>query len=64
MYELKAGQESFTIVDGPDAGKTFRKGVAYQDRPKGYAKLFSRVQATTAANTTAIPEITAEKESE
>ena len=62
MYKLKPGRESFTIVEGPNAGKTFRRGVAYQTRPKGYTKLFTKVQA--ASKTTSTLDTTAEKESE
>jgi hypothetical protein len=42
MVKLKKGQETFTIVDGRDAGKTFEKGVEYDKPPKGYESRFAR----------------------
>jgi len=48
-YKLKGGQEAFTIVDGPDAGRTFKRGVSYPERPRGYARMFTKVKTTTPA---------------
>lgn len=33
MYRLKNGQETFEIVDGPDAGKRFERGRTYDAVP-------------------------------
>lgn len=32
-YQLKPGQESFEVVDGPDAGKKYDKGTLYDVIP-------------------------------
>lgn len=46
MYKLKNGQESITIVDGPDAGRVYKRGVVY-DRPAAcFEHLFEKAQAT------------------
>jgi len=44
MVILKKGQETFQIVDGPDAGKIFKRGVAYDTPPKGYENKFEEVK--------------------
>ena len=44
MYKLKKGQEAITLVDGPDAGKTFEKDVEYEQAPVGYEKRFEAVK--------------------
>ncbi len=44
MVILKKGQEAFTIVDGPDKGKTFKPNTEYEKAPKGYEKRFSAVK--------------------
>ena len=46
MVKLKKGQETFQIVDGPDAGKTFTRGVEYESPPKGYENRFTSVKLT------------------
>jgi len=33
-FTLKPGQESFEVVDGPHAGKQYKKGVAYDQIPE------------------------------
>jgi hypothetical protein len=43
MLKLKKGREAFQIVDGPDAGKTFRPGIGYDQAPKGYEDRFEKV---------------------
>jgi len=42
MFRLKKGQETFQVVDGPDAGKTFKKGVVYDKAPAGYETRFEK----------------------
>lgn len=49
MFKLKKGQESFQVVDGPDAGKTFRRGVAYDHIPTGEERRFEPVSAPKAS---------------
>lgn len=44
MYRLKPGQESFQIVDGPDAGRTFERGKMYGQAPAGYENRFERLK--------------------
>ena len=44
MVKLKKGQETFTVVDGPDAGKTFEKGVEYDKPPKGFESRFGKIK--------------------
>jgi len=43
MVRLKKSQEAFTVVDGPDAGKTYRPGMAYDQAPAGYEKRFEKI---------------------
>lgn len=43
MYRLKNGQEGFEVVDGPDAGKSFRRGKTYPSVPAGYENRFDKV---------------------
>lgn len=40
MYRLKEGQESFTVVDGPLAGRTFIPGQPYPEIPPEEAHRF------------------------
>jgi len=42
-YRLKKGQENIQIVDGPDAGKKFKRGVEYDEVPAGENSRFERV---------------------
>jgi hypothetical protein len=44
MYRLKKGREAFQIVDGPDAGKTYRPGMGYDQAPKGYENWFENIK--------------------
>jgi hypothetical protein len=44
MVKLKKGQETFQVVDGPDAGRTFERGVEYDIPPKGYKDRFEAVK--------------------
>jgi len=44
MVKLKKNQEAFTVVDGPDAGRTFERGVEYDHVPKGYESRFEKVR--------------------
>jgi hypothetical protein len=44
MMKLKKGQETFQVVDGPDAGRTFERGVEYDTPPKGYENRFEKVK--------------------
>jgi len=43
MYQLKKGQEGFEMVDGPDAGKTYRRGKSYPKVPSGYENRFEKI---------------------
>ena len=43
MYQLKKGQETFQIVDGPDEGLTFERNKTYDQAPKGYENRFEPV---------------------
>jgi hypothetical protein len=42
-YKLKLQYESFTVVDGPFAGKTFDHATEYEAIPPGEAKKFERI---------------------
>jgi len=42
-YRLKPGQEAFEVVDGPDAGKKYVKGRAYDTVPAADKHRFERV---------------------
>ena len=44
MFRLKKGQESFQVVDGPDAGRTFERDVEYHQPPVGHDHLFEPVR--------------------
>jgi len=44
MYKLKDGQEAFTIVDGPDADKTYLRGKSYSQAPSGYENRFEQIR--------------------
>ncbi len=46
MYKLKKGQESITIVDGPDAGKNYARGKTFDAPAKGYEHLFTKIKTT------------------
>lgn len=56
MYELKKGEESFTLVDGPDAGKTFHQGKKYQKIPAGYEfRFFSDKKSSSTPDDNRVP---------
>jgi hypothetical protein len=42
-YTLKKRSESFTVVDGPLANRTYRHGVIYEEIPKSEAARFDKV---------------------
>ena len=44
MYRLKKGQESLTVMDGPDAGKTYEKDVEYGHVPESEKSRFEKVK--------------------
>ena len=44
MYQLKPGSESFTVVDGPCAGKTYKPGQAYTEIPPQEKKRFQEIK--------------------
>lgn len=44
-FRLKKGEESFEVVDGPHAGKKFKRGVIYPDRPYQLRGHFEEVPA-------------------
>jgi hypothetical protein len=48
-YKLKPNQEPFTIMSGPDEGKSFERGRTYDTAPTGYEKRFDRTDAAPAA---------------
>ena len=43
MVRLKKGEESFEIVDGPDAGLKFERHKHYAEAPKGYESRFENM---------------------
>lgn len=43
MYQLKNGQEGFELVDGPDAGKSYRRGKSYPTVPAGHEHRFEKI---------------------
>jgi len=47
MFRLKNGQDTFTVVDGPDAGKTFQRGMEYEAIPPGEGHRFEKVAVPT-----------------
>lgn len=44
MYKLKKGQESFTPVEGPMAGREFAPGRIYEEIPPGTEGRFEKIQ--------------------
>jgi len=42
-YTLKKKAESFTVVDGPLANRTYRHGETYEEIPKNEAARFDRI---------------------
>ncbi|SDU26693.1 hypothetical protein [Desulfobacula phenolica] len=48
-FKLKKGQETFQVVDGPDAGRTYERGQEYETLPKGEEHRFEKVSVPTAA---------------
>lgn len=46
-YRLKQGQESFQVVDGPYAGKTFDRGKPYTDIPPEEKRRFEKIPVET-----------------
>lgn len=50
MFKLKKGQEAFTIMDGPDAGKTYRPGMSYDQAPAGYETRFEKIKPSPAVS--------------
>jgi hypothetical protein len=44
MYQLKIGQESFTPVEGPVAGRQFVPGESYGQIPPGEEGRFEKIQ--------------------
>jgi hypothetical protein len=45
MYQLKKGQEAFTVVEGFFKGKTFKPGARYEEIPREYAGRFAAIGA-------------------
>ena len=43
-YQLKPGQDDFDVVDGPAAGKTFRRGRTYDKIPANEKHRFEPVK--------------------
>lgn len=48
MYRLKKGQESFTAVEGPCEGKTYKPGETYAEVPPGEERRFDDIGAAPA----------------
>jgi hypothetical protein len=44
MFILKPEIESFTVVDGPFAGRDFKKGIIYSDIPPAEAQKFEKAK--------------------
>jgi hypothetical protein len=55
MYQLKKGQEKFTVVEGHFKGKTFAPGVPYAEIPGEYAGRFTAIKAAPAPEPPAEP---------
>ena len=49
MYQLKKGQEAFTVVEGPLKGKTFKPGARYEEIPRECAGRFAAIRAAATA---------------
>jgi hypothetical protein len=45
MYTLKPNQENFTVVDGPLAGSSYKRGKLYKEIPPQEAHRFDDVSA-------------------
>jgi hypothetical protein len=45
MFTLKDGVQGFTVIDGPMAGKSFKKGKFYGEIPPQEAAKFEEVKA-------------------
>ena len=52
MFKLKKGQEAFTPVEGPFAGRKFVAGQIYGEIPPGTAGKFEEIKKAAAAKTT------------
>jgi hypothetical protein len=50
MFTLKKGQESFTPVEGPLAGREFIPGKLYGEIPPGEEKRFMEIKEAVEAN--------------
>ena len=48
MYQLKKGQEAFTLVEGPLAGRTYKPGERYQEIPRELSGRFTAIKAVPA----------------
>jgi hypothetical protein len=48
FYKLKSGIETFEIVSGPDAGKSYVRAKVYDRVPEGYEHKFEPVGLTSA----------------
>lgn len=55
MYRLKPGCESFTVVDGPFAGRTYRPGIVYDAIPQTETAKFDRLAPETEAPDVDLP---------
>ena len=58
MFKLKKGQESFTVVDGPDACSTYEKDVEYESVPQGHESRFESVKFLKPAEVKTVTKIT------
>jgi hypothetical protein len=68
MFKLKKGQEAFTPVEGPFAGRKFVVGQIYGEIPPGTAGKFEEIKKAAAAKTTGadlklVPKTTAKDDS-
>ena len=61
MFRLKKGQESFTPVEGPFAGRSFAPGQFYGEIPPGTAGKFEEIGKTAPAKAPAAGPVTPAK---
>lgn len=52
MYRLKNGVESFTVVDGKFAGRTYERGQAYAEIPPQEKGRFEEIREAPASSET------------
>jgi hypothetical protein len=50
QYKLKAGIQDFTVIDGPMSGKSFKRGIVYEEIPPQEAGKFNVIPDAPAAS--------------